>query len=331
MVKMKKTFRTLLSALAISTSVMAAPAFAQEFRLLSSWDKNYAYNPYMLDPFIKGVQEGSKGRMKFVVNGPETVPPFEQLEPVSNGVFQFLFTHGSYHFGTTPALTIVEALQGDLAAVRKSGLYDLLDKHYQRYNLKIVMLPVSPPGAYNIILRQPIGPQGDLSGRKIRGTSTYAGVIKMLNGTNTVLPVGDVYTGLEKGLIDGSSWPIIGALDYKWNEVAKYLLRPGFGINYETIFMNLQAWNKLSPADQKLVSDVARRVEDGWARDARSAWKKEEDALLAKGMIVTEMGAAQKEKLAAAWSSGLLESGAAKDPKFTADLRKWAAEKGLLK
>jgi TRAP-type C4-dicarboxylate transport system substrate-binding protein len=324
--------RKLLSVLALAGAALASlPASAQEFRLLSSWDKNYAYNPHMLDPFIQGVQEGSKGRIKFVVNGPETVPPFEQLEPVSAGVFQFLFTHGSYHFGTTPALTIVEALSADVKQVRDSGLFDMLDRHYQKHGLKLVMLPVSPPGAYNIILRQPVGPQGDLSGKKIRGISTYGGVIKMLNGAMTVLPVGDVYTGLEKGLIDGTAWPIIGALDYRWNEVAKYLLRPGFGINYEPLFMNLAAWNALSRADQQLMSDVARKVEDAWTQNATAVWKKEEETLRAKGMQVTGMGEAQKQKLQAAWSAGLLEVGASKDAKFTAELKKFATEKGLLK
>lgn len=329
---MNRMFLALRSmVVALAVSALAVPAFAQEFRLLSSWDKNYAYNPHMLDPFIKGVETGSNGRIKFVVNGPETVPPFEQLEPVSSGVFQFLFTHGSYHFGTTPAMTVVEALQGDLAAIRKSGLLDMLDKHYQKYQLKLVMLAISPEGAYNIILRNPVNAQGDLAGRKIRGISTYGGVVKMLNGAMTVLPVGDVYTGLEKGLIEGTAWPIIGALDYRWNEVAKHLLRPGFGINYEPLFMNLAAWNKLSKQDQQLMLNVARKVEDDWHKNAQAVWKKEEALLLSKGMSITEMGSAQKQKLSAAWSSGLLETGAAKDPKFTAELRKFATEKGLLK
>lgn len=328
---MRKIFRNLFSMLALAASMVALPASAQEFKLLSSWDKNYAYNPYMLDPFIKGVQEGSQGRIKFSVNGPETVPPFEQLEPVGSGVFQFLFTHGSYHFGTTPAMTVVEALHGDLASVRRSGLFDMLDKHYEKYRLKLVMLAVSPEGAYNIILRSPVGPPGDLTGRKVRGVATYGGVVKMLNGAMTVLPVGDVYTGLEKGMIDGTAWPIIGALDYRWNEVAKYLLRPGFGINYEPLFMNLDAWNKLSAQDKQLMQTVARRVEDNWYKEALAVWKKEEATLLSKGMSITEMGPAQKQQLGAAWSSGLFEAAGVKDPKFTADLRKFATDKGLLK
>lgn len=326
---MKKLFK-LCTAFALTAS-FAATALGQEFRLLSGWDRNYAYSPAMVDPFMKGVQEGSNGRITFRVSGPETVPPFEQLEPVSSGVFQFLFTHGAYHFGTTPAMTVVEAFSGDLAAVRASGLFDVLDKHYQRYQLKLVMLPVSPPGAYNFLLRNPVSAQGDLAGRKIRAVSNYSGIIKLLNATSTVLPASEVYTGLDKGLIDGTAWPVIGMLDFRWNEVAKNLLRPSFGVNYQPLFMNLAAWNRLSKQDQDLMSNVARQVEDAWYKNATKLWADEETRLKASGMVITRMSDAHAAQLQAAWASGLLETSAAKDPKFTADIRKFATEKGLLK
>ena len=82
-------------AVVVSLALSIINASAQEFRLLSSWDKNYPYNPVILDPFMKGVEAASKGRMKFLVSGPETVPPFEQLQPVGSGAFQFLFTSGA--------------------------------------------------------------------------------------------------------------------------------------------------------------------------------------------------------------------------------------------
>lgn len=325
---MKKLLR-IAALLACATS--AVPSFAQEFRLLSGWDKHYSYSPQMVDPFMKGVETGSGGRIKFIMSGPETVPPFEQLEPVSRGVFQFLFTHGAYHFGTTPAMTLVEAFDGDLAAVRASGLFDVLDKHYQRHQLKLVQLCVSPVGAYNMLLRAPVNPQGDLSGRKIRAVANYGGVVKLLNATSTVLPPSEVYTALDKGLIDGTAWPVIGMLDFRWNEVAKHVLRPSFGVNYQPLFMNLAAWNKLSKQDQELMSKVARQVEDAWAGFAPKTWAEEEEKLKAKGVTITRMGSAQAAKLQSAWASGLLEASAAKDPKLTAEVRKFAMEKGLLK
>ena len=316
---------------AVILALASLPVAAQEFRLLSSWDTNYAYNPYMLDPFIEGVEAESKGKMKFHVSGPETVPGFEQLEPVSSGVFQFLFTHGSYHFGTTPALTLVEGFDADLAKVHESGLFDVLDKHYQKQNLKLVMLMVSPVGAYHMVLRNPVNEQGDLAGRRIRGVATYTGVIDMLKGVTTVLPVADVYTSLDKGLIDGTAWPIIGALDYRWVEVAKYLLRPGFGVNYEPLFMNLDAWEALSKEDQDILNNVARRVEKAWVENATQVWSEEEQALIKQGAKITEMGPAQQEKLQEAWSQGLIKQATAKDAKLTEELVDFARSNGMLK
>jgi len=324
-----KLLKTALAAFALA--VAALPATAKEFRLLSSWDTNYAYNPHMLTPFIEGVESESDGRISFQVNGPETVSPFEQLEPVSAGVFQFLFTHGSYHFGTTPALTLVEGFDADLSKVHESGLFDWLDDHYKQQNLKLVMLMVSPVGAYHMVLRDPINEQGDLSGRRIRGVATYTGVIEMLNGVVTVLPVADVYTSIEKGLIDGTAWPIIGAMDYRWNEVAKYLLRPGFGVNYEPLFMNLDAWEALSKEDQELMQRVARRVEAAWTENALAVWKAEEKAMLDQGSEISEMGPEQQAKLQAAWSEGLVKQSARANAKLTEELVDFARSNGMLK
>jgi TRAP-type C4-dicarboxylate transport system substrate-binding protein len=317
--------------LAATFALAALPAKADQYRLLSSWDENYAYNPYLLYPFIDEVKKVTDGRVDIQFNGPEVVPPFEQLEPVGAGVFQFLFTHGAYHFGTTSISMVADALQGDLEKFRASGVFDQIDKNYQQFGLKLVMLPVTPSGAYHILLRDPVSKEGDLRGRKIRGTLSYKGVVDMLGAVLTVLPASEIYTSLEKGLVDGAAWPIIGALDYKWYEVAPYLLRPAFGVNFEPIFMNLNAWNALKPEDQKAIMDVSRKLEDKWYQEAPSVWKKEEQELIAKGMKVTEMGDEQKAKLQDAWSSGLWSMALDKDPKAAKAFHEFARSKGLAK
>jgi TRAP-type C4-dicarboxylate transport system substrate-binding protein len=317
-------------ALAAATLMFSGfAANAADYRMLSSWDGNYAYNPYLVDPFVEGVREATEGRVNITVSGPETVPPFEQLEPVGAGVFDFLFTHGAYHFGTSPIATVADALRADLKTAREAGVFEAIDKHYQKFNLKLVMLPITPDGAYHIILREPVGESGGLEGRKIRGSLTYKGVIEMLGGVLTVLPPSEIYTGLEKGVIDGAAWPIIGALDYNWYEVAPYLLRPGFGVNYEPIFMNLDKWNALSEADQKAILEVAAKLEDAWYEQSPNVWKAEEEELIKRGMKVSEMGEEQKAKLKGAWEKGLWAMSEEKDPEATREFLEFARSKGL--
>ena len=309
---------------AVALVLPAADVGAQQLRMLSSWDKNYANNPVVLNPFMQGIETASKGRMKFTVSGPETVPPFEQLEPVAAGAFDFLFTAGSYHFGTTPILSVLGALEADLAAFRASGILDLVDKQYQRRGLKVVAVPITPNGGYHIILKQPVGPSGDLQGRKIRGTPVYGSVISMLGGAMTVLPPAEIYSGLDKGIVDGASWPVTGALGFRWYEVAKYLLRPAFGIETAPILMNLNTWNRLSAADQQIIQQEARKVEDSFFREIVRMWDEEEKALFAKGVTLTQMGAAQKAKLQSAWSDGMWALAIEKNRKDTEEVQQFA-------
>jgi TRAP-type C4-dicarboxylate transport system substrate-binding protein len=317
------------AALVIALTVPAISASAQQLRMLSSWDKNYANNPVILNPFMQGIEAASKGRMKFTVNGPETVPPFEQLEPVISGAFDFLFTAGSYHFGTTPILSVMGALEGNLETIRASGIFDEVDKHYQKLGLKLVSVPITPNGGYHIILKQPVGPSGDLQGRKIRGTPVYASVIAMLGGVMTVLPPAEIYTSLEKGIVDGAAWPVTGALSFRWNEVAKYLLRPAFGIETAPILMNLNTWNRLSEADRQIIMQEARKVEDSFFTAIVRMWGEEEQALLAKGVSVTQMGDVQKTKLQEAWSSGIWALAAEKKRSEVESLREFARSKKI--
>jgi len=111
--------------------------------------------------------------------------------------------------------------------------------------------------------------------------------------------------------------------------VAKYLLRPAFGINYEPVFMNLDKWNQLSKEDQELLLKVARQVEESWYRDAPKVWEAEEKELLKRGMQVTTMGEQQKAVLHQAWAEGLWGEGMKKSPRDVQALRDFARSKGL--
>ncbi len=328
-----KSFRLIASSTAFA--LFAALPFAghsAEFRMLSSWDRSNPAVGAIADTFVKNVDAASKGSIKITVNGPETVPAFEQLQPVASGAFHFIYTHGAYHFGTTPMLAVVESIGGDMASRRASGIFEEIDRHYQKQGVKIIAWPMTPDGAYHLVLRQPIGPSGDLAGRKIRGTPSYFGVFRLLNASPVGMPPGEIYTSLEKGVVEGTSWPVLGALGYRWYEVAKYMMRPAFGFSMTPILVNLNTWNRLSDAERKLLLDEGRKVEDAWYKESGLLADEEEKALLVKGMSLTQMGPVQRAKLKQAWGDGLWEA-SLKNEKHQKDLeqlRQFARQKRLL-
>ena len=314
---------------ALWTIVAAAPATAAEFRWLNSWDRTYPHITMMIEPYQKAVEAASKGSIKFTTSGPETVPSFEQLQPVAAGAFHFLNTHGAYHFGTTPLLAAIEAIGGTAEQRRSSGIFDLLDKQYQRYGLKIIAMPMGPDGGYQIVLRQPLTANGDLQGRKIRGNPTYANVLKLLGATNVTMPPGEIYTSLEKGVIDGFAFTSSGVIGTRFYEVSKYILRPAFGFGTLPILMNLASWNKLTDAEKKILLDEGVKTSERWMTDATKLIADEEKELVQKGLTIVQMNDAAKAKLRSAWSDGLWEIAGQKAKKEVDELRAFAKSKGL--
>ncbi len=323
-----KRVRLLAAAAALSVGA-AGNAEAIEFRLLTSWDKTNPAVPLLAEGFAKKIEADSKGDMKFIVSGPETVPPFEQLQPVQSGVFQFLFTHPVYHFGTTGIAVGLDALGGDPKSRRESGVFDLVDRGYQKLGVKVVAIAISAKSGYNIVLRAPLSPAGNLEGKKIRTTPSYFGVLKMLGATTVTLRPSEIYTGLEKGVIDGTTWPAVGVLGPRWYEVAKYLVRPTFGVTTQLMLMNLAKWNELNPDQRKIVTAAGHAMEDTWYREYDRLAAEEEKALVGKGMTIVNIPEPHRSKLDKAWADGVWGVAKQKSPKEVEEIHSLAKSKGL--
>lgn len=267
--------------LAVCAGLPLAHAEAQtKLRLLSSWNKNNWPTYAPIDHFQKVVNANPNPKIEITIFGEEVVPPFEQLQPAKSGVFDMLYTHGIYHAGSKGIALVVDAIGHDVDKRRDSGVWKFVDEYYQRHNnLKMVAMISASNHGYHIFLKEPLTPQSDWQGRKIRGTQSYHGVIKALGGAPVVLPGGQIYTSLEKGVIDGAAWPAAGMLSMKHYEVAKYRVRPTFGVSTEIVMVNLDKWKKL-PADvQKTLLDLGYKLEKEWPAKGDEIQKQEDDEL----------------------------------------------------
>ena len=114
-------FRRRLEALLVS-SLIATSAGATDIRVLSSFDTSQLPTYSVLQRYMENVATISGGKTTFTVFGPEAVPIFEQLEPVSKGVFDALYTHPVFHAGNGGLALAVDAIDVDPIARRASGV-----------------------------------------------------------------------------------------------------------------------------------------------------------------------------------------------------------------
>lgn len=305
---------------------------AEELKFLSSWDKSFDARVYVAERYAEIVTEKSNGELTFTFRGPETVAPFTQLEPVKAGVFDLLFTHGSYHLGDKGLATMLDALENwDPEKAREVGIFDLVDQYYQKENnLKVIALNSAGVDGYQIILKEPLSANGDWAGRKIRGTKSYQKVIEDLGGSGVVIPAGETYSALEKGVVDGAAWPSTGILNFKWYEVANYRVRPTFGVGIFPIFMNRDKFNALSPELQSVMVEAGKQIE----KEAIESGRKVEQAEYAKleelGMKVTKLPAENAKKVTKAWTEAMWSQGEECCGETAVKLRKLATDNGFV-
>ena len=321
---MNKAFGILVAAIGL---VHASAVSAQSLRLLSSWDSSYAPVEAVIDPLMAKISEATNGAVTITRFGPETIPPFEQLDPVARGAFDLLVTNGAYHYNQTAASMAMEALIADSASLRSSGIFDAIAARYETLGLKLLGF-MYDHGGYHILLRQPLG-ESLFKGLRIRGTPVYHPVIEALGGAPVVMPASEIYPSLERGVVEGAAWPTIGAVGFRWFEVADYMMRPSFGLGGYPVLMNLERWNSLDAATQTTILETVEAYEPVAADVFAEVGRIEQETLAKEGMKITELPADIVPVVNKAWYEGVMALSEQQDPDLIAEVKKLAGEAGL--
>ena len=304
---MKRVWTPLLAGIALAAAAAGAVE-AASLKLLTSWNRNNWPTYAVLEQYLNNVKAIGGDTVKISVSGPEVVPPFEQLQPVASGVFDMLYTHGVYHAGSKGITLVADAIEMDPLKRRKSGVWRFIDQYYQKHNnLKLVALITQSFSGYHMFLKEPLSADGDVAGRKIRGTSSYHGVIRALGGSPVVLPPAQIYTALEKGVVDGACWPAAGMLSMKHYEVAKYRVRPTFGSSNEPILINLDSWNKLNAGEKEVLLAAGRITELEMPWVGSEILAEETRALDKHGIKTLHLPPDKAALVKTAWSTSLWE------------------------
>ena len=109
----------------------------------------------------------------------------------------------------------------------------------------------------------------DFTGLKIRVTPVYKDIVEALGGTAITTAPGEVYTALERGVVDGYGWPVTGIFDLGWDKVTKFRLEPAFYSVEVNVLVNLDTWKALTDAQRKVLSDAALWLEGARRREHR--------------------------------------------------------------
>lgn len=107
--------------------------------------------------------------------------------------------------------------------------------------------------------RSPIREPKDLEGLRMRVNNSIAlnDMFELLGANPQQIPVNELYTALETGVVDAQDHPLGIVVSFNFNEVQKYLSLTNHAYAALTLVMNKQRFDGLTPAQQQIVRKAA--------------------------------------------------------------------------
>lgn len=253
-----------------NTNIDGAPAIITqkkfEWRAVTTWPPNFPVIGEAVVKMAKDIEVISGGRLTIKVYGAgELVPAFECFDAVTQGAVQMAHGASYYWAGKLPSSVFfctipfgMNAQQCNAWLLQGGGL-QLWEKLYGEFNL--IPFPCGNTGVQmGGWFNREINSVEDLKGLKMRIPGLGGEVMAKAGVSAMNMPGGDIYTSLERGVLDAAEW--IGPYhDYVmgFHKVAKYYYYPGWhepGSNLE-LFVNKQAFEQLPLDLQELVKAIA--------------------------------------------------------------------------
>ncbi len=105
----------------------------------------------------------------------------------------------------------------------------------------------------------PILKPSDMKGLKIRvqKSPVFVAMVKAMGGSPIPMAYSSVYTALQSGVIDGAENNIPSYYTMSFYQVAPYYSYDGHSRVPEILFMNLKAWNSLTPTEKTIFRTAA--------------------------------------------------------------------------
>ncbi|MGB7540672.1 MAG: TRAP transporter substrate-binding protein DctP [Burkholderiales bacterium] len=256
MIRIAPKFTSAVLGAALAASACIAGAQEVTLRVVSAFPENLYYVKRLTD-WIQKVNAEGKGTLQLnFIGGPKAIPTFEVGNAVKTGVVDMALTTGAFYTNLMPEADALKLTQLPATELRRNGAFDYINRIWAEKANMYYLARVVDYSPFHLYINKKID-KPDLTGMKIRITPVYRDFFQALGAAVVTTAPGEVYTALERGVVDGYGWPIHGIFDLNWQEKTRYRVDPGFYNAEVSLVLNLDAWNKLAPGQRDFLSRQA--------------------------------------------------------------------------
>jgi len=294
-----------VAAVGLATTAGRHAQAAETWQIQSLWQAG-SINQKVVERFAQNVNAMTGGRLTLeALPVGAVVSHIESLDAVSSGILASQQSATVYFTGRDPAF----GLMGDLNAAYenpyqmtmwfyKGGGLELARELYKSYGLYYVG-PVFW-GVESIPMRIKISSLDDFKGVKLRmPEGPSAEIFRKLGAAPVNLPGAEVYTSLERGVIDGADWGTLSMnQDLGFHKIAKYPIYPGVhSMPAGDVAFNLDKWNALEPDLQAILETATKSLNLDMIQTMAMADLEARKALEGSGVELVALSGADRHRL----------------------------------
>ncbi len=302
---MKNILKKFLVTTATVSSLLGIAQAAEYEWTMQSSDQPGIFMYQMEEQFSDWVRVMSQGRIEITIAPVNSVVPYsEVLEAVGTNILQGQFDDPSYFTGKDAAFGFIGNSVGAwsspaeaLKFIYYGGGLETAQKLYDEYNVHLIGFVMT--GVESFVSSKEIKGVDDLQGLKLRAPEGMVQKVFAAAGAAPVnLPGSEVYTALEKGVIDAADFSLFSVNQSQgMHDVGNYPVYPGFhSAPALSVAINKDIWNEL-PDDLKAVLETATRR---LAMDVVMQYEMQDVEAVAKakaaGIHVTDWSAEERAK-----------------------------------
>lgn len=254
-------------------SLVASPAYSADFNLkFQSSDNSGNANYVLQQQWAEQVEKLTDGKISVeMLPVGSIVKHTETLEAVGAGVIDGHLTATSYFSGKDPAFGLLGNAVGAwgdpaemLDFINNGGGRELYEELLEPYGVQFI--GASATGLEAFVSKVPLDGVDDLKGLKLRAPEGLVQAVFLAAGATPVnLPGSEVYTSLDKGLIDAADYTVFSTNHQQGlHKIATHPVYPGFhSLPVLEVSMTKATWDKI-PEDlqQTLRESVAEFAEN---------------------------------------------------------------------
>lgn len=257
---MKTAFKRIAAGVLLGLAGLGASAQEMTLRMASGFPENTAWVKELTKWQARVNAEG-KGLVQInFIGGPRAVPTFEIGQAVKSGVVDIILAPAAFYTNVLPEAGALTLSTVPVAEQRRNGAIDYINRVWGEKGNMYYLGRMVEGYPFHLYFAKRID-KLDLTGQKVRVSPVIRPVVAALGGNPINVPPGEIFTALERGVIDGYAWTIGGIFDLNLGPLTKFRVDPGFYDAEVSLVMNLDKWKQMSQRQKDFLQKMALEME----------------------------------------------------------------------